>query len=88
MGPLAAAFMASLMALYEVGWARRQVRSTTDTSGVGTRNAIPVSFLENPTLGVGVRTQGLFCPSLVVSAFPSVDTSKIGGQSSPPGCTP
>lgn len=51
MGPLAAAFMASLMAEYGVGWARRQVRSTTDTSGVGTRNAIPVSFLENPTLG-------------------------------------
>merc|ERR1712168_1421899 len=26
------------------GFSRRQVRSTTDTSGVGTRNAIPVSF--------------------------------------------
>lgn len=50
MGPLAAALMASLMAEYGVGLARRQVRSTTDTSGVGTRNAIPVSFLENPTL--------------------------------------
>lgn len=49
MGPLAAAFMASLMAEYGVGLARRQVRSTTETSGVGTRNAIPVSFLENPT---------------------------------------
>lgn len=51
MRPSASAFIASLMAEYGVGWARRQVRSTTDTSGVGTRNAIPVSFLENPTLG-------------------------------------
>lgn len=27
------------------GFSRRQVRSTTDTLGVGTRKAIPVSFL-------------------------------------------
>lgn len=57
MGPLAAAFMASLMDECGVSWARRPVRSTTDTSGVGTWNAIPVSFLEDPTSGVGVRTQ-------------------------------
>src|SRR5215831_1554040 len=43
-GPSAAAFMAALMSSYAAGLARRQVRSTTDTSATGTRNAMPVSF--------------------------------------------
>uniref|UniRef100_A0A5F8H9Y9 Uncharacterized protein n=1 Tax=Monodelphis domestica TaxID=13616 RepID=A0A5F8H9Y9_MONDO len=33
-----------LISSYLAGFSRRQVRSTTDTSGIGTRKAIPVSF--------------------------------------------
>merc|ERR1719492_398092 len=42
--PSAAALTAATMSSYFAGVARRQVRSTTETSGVGTRKAIPVSF--------------------------------------------
>lgn len=88
MGPLAAAFMASLMDENGVGWARRHVKSTTDTSGVGTRNAIPVSFLENPTLGQESEPRDFFGPSLFTCTFPSIDTSWIGGQFGPPEVCP
>mmetsp|Transcript_10537 Transcript_10537/g.33311 ORF Transcript_10537/g.33311 Transcript_10537/m.33311 type:complete len:201 (-) Transcript_10537:88-690(-) len=44
MGPAAASLMAATMSSYLAGFSRRQVRSTTDTSGVGTRNAMPVSL--------------------------------------------
>src|SRR3989338_7705772 len=42
--PSDAFLTASQMAAYEAGLARRTVRSTTDTSRTGTRNAMPVSF--------------------------------------------
>lgn len=37
-------FMAALTVSYEALFWSRQVKSTTETLGVGTRNAIPVSF--------------------------------------------
>src|SRR4051812_3696220 len=37
-------FMTALISSYLAGLARRTVRSTTDTSGVGTRKAMPVSL--------------------------------------------
>lgn len=36
--------MAALMLSYEAAFSSLQVRSTTETSTVGTRKAIPVSF--------------------------------------------
>merc|ERR1712061_399208 len=44
--------MAVTMSSYLAGFSNRQVRSTTDTSGVGTRNAMPVSlpFTDGNTL--------------------------------------
>uniref|UniRef100_A0A673TN26 Uncharacterized protein n=1 Tax=Suricata suricatta TaxID=37032 RepID=A0A673TN26_SURSU len=39
-----ACFTTFLMSLYLAAFSRRQVRSTTDTLGVGTRKAMPVSF--------------------------------------------
>merc|ERR1719471_1341667 len=44
MGPAAASLMAATMSSYLAGFSSLQVKSTTDTSGVGTRNAMPVSF--------------------------------------------
>merc|ERR1719244_862641 len=44
MAPSEAAFTAFLMSSYLAGFSRRTVRSTTDTLGVGTRNAMPVSL--------------------------------------------
>merc|ERR1711979_65910 len=44
MGPAAASLMAATMSSYFAGFSKRQVRSTTETSGVGTRKAIPVSL--------------------------------------------
>merc|ERR1712113_362720 len=44
MGPADASFTAATISSYLVGFSKRQVKSTTDTSGVGTRNAIPVSL--------------------------------------------
>merc|ERR1719492_361216 len=44
MGPAAASLIAATISSYFAGFSKRQVRSTTDTSGVGTRNAMPVSF--------------------------------------------
>mmetsp|Transcript_22202 Transcript_22202/g.62227 ORF Transcript_22202/g.62227 Transcript_22202/m.62227 type:complete len:211 (+) Transcript_22202:832-1464(+) len=44
MGPAAASLIAPTMASYLAAFSRRSVRSTTDTSGVGTRNAMPVSL--------------------------------------------
>merc|ERR1719171_3105477 len=40
----AAAFMTALISSYEAAFSILQVRSTTDTSGVGTRKAMPVSL--------------------------------------------
>ena len=42
----AAVFMTVLISSYVAFFSRRTVRSTTDTSGTGTRKAIPVSFLQ------------------------------------------
>merc|ERR1712003_451373 len=44
MGPAAASLTAATMSSYFAGFSRRHVRSTTDTSGVGMRNAMPVSL--------------------------------------------
>merc|ERR1719436_1188061 len=44
MSPAAASFTAATIASYLAPFSRRQVRSTTDTSGVGTRKAMPVSL--------------------------------------------
>merc|ERR1719284_954503 len=45
MDVLEASSIASTMSLYLAGFMSLHVRSTTETSGVGTRKAIPVSFL-------------------------------------------
>merc|ERR1712183_1258618 len=37
-------FIAATISAYLAGFSMRHVRSTTDTSGVGTRNAMPVNF--------------------------------------------
>merc|ERR1712061_71283 len=42
--PPAASLIFATMSSYLAGFSKRHVRSTTDTSGVGTRNAIPVSL--------------------------------------------
>merc|ERR1719408_1020400 len=44
MGPSDASFTLATMSAILAGFESRQVRSTTDTSGVGTRNAMPVSL--------------------------------------------
>merc|ERR550525_1301530 len=44
MSPAAASLTAATISSYFAPFSKRQVRSTTDTSGVGTRNAMPVSF--------------------------------------------
>src|SRR5574343_1065723 len=44
MAPSEAAFMAAQMSAYEASWSSSTVRSTTDTSEVGTRKAMPVSL--------------------------------------------
>merc|ERR1740123_2455510 len=44
MSPSAASFTAATISAYLAGLFNRQVKSTTDTSGVGTRNAMPVSL--------------------------------------------
>src|SRR5215471_9505084 len=41
-GPSEAAFRVALISSYLAGLANRQVKSTTETLAVGTRNAIPV----------------------------------------------
>merc|ERR1719356_205586 len=43
-GPAAAAFIAATISTYFAPFSKRHVRSTTDTSGVGTRKAMPVSL--------------------------------------------
>uniref|UniRef100_A0A673UB10 Uncharacterized protein n=1 Tax=Suricata suricatta TaxID=37032 RepID=A0A673UB10_SURSU len=43
-GPSDACFTTFLMSSYLAAFSRRQVRSTTDTLGVGTQKAMPVSF--------------------------------------------
>src|SRR5512139_665508 len=45
MAPVDAAFIAAQISSYLAGLASSTVRSTTETSDVGTRKAIPVSFL-------------------------------------------
>mmetsp|Transcript_10564 Transcript_10564/g.21258 ORF Transcript_10564/g.21258 Transcript_10564/m.21258 type:complete len:300 (-) Transcript_10564:525-1424(-) len=68
-GPSEAAFMVALMSSYEVGVASRKVTSTTETSGVGTRNAIPVNFplssgMTFPTAFAAPVEDGMmFCPA-------------------------
>merc|ERR1719333_1409973 len=42
--PAAASFTAATISSYLAGFSKRQVKSTTETSGVGTRKAMPVSF--------------------------------------------
>merc|ERR1719262_1370036 len=44
MGPSASALIAATMSSIDAPFSMRHVRSTTETSGVGTRNAIPVSL--------------------------------------------
>merc|ERR1711988_1833081 len=44
MSPPAASLIAATMSSYFAPFSKRQVKSTTETSGVGTRKAIPVSF--------------------------------------------
>ena len=43
-GPAAASLIAASISALVAGFSRRQVRSTTETSAVGTRNAMPVSL--------------------------------------------
>mmetsp|Transcript_29550 Transcript_29550/g.96569 ORF Transcript_29550/g.96569 Transcript_29550/m.96569 type:complete len:235 (-) Transcript_29550:177-881(-) len=68
-GPSAAALTTALISSYVAGLARRTVRSTTDTSGVGTRNAMPVSLpfssgITLPTaLAAPVDAGMMFCPA-------------------------
>merc|ERR1712045_601769 len=52
MSPAAASLTAATISSYLAGFSNLQVRSTTDTSGVGTRNAMPVSkpFTDGITL--------------------------------------
>merc|ERR1719510_2894038 len=44
MSPAAASFTAATISSYLAPFSKRQVKSTTETSGVGTRKAMPVSF--------------------------------------------
>merc|ERR1712139_741803 len=44
MGPLQASLILATMSSILAGFSNAQVRSTTETSGVGTRNAMPVSL--------------------------------------------
>merc|ERR1712117_118911 len=44
MGPAAASLTAATISSYFAGFSKRHVKSTTDTSGVGMRNAMPVSL--------------------------------------------
>merc|ERR1712137_1305905 len=44
MGPSAASLIAATISSYLAGFSKRAVKSTTETSGVGTRKAMPVSF--------------------------------------------
>merc|ERR1719373_270011 len=44
MGPAAASLIAATISSYLAGFSRRHVKSTTETSGVGTRKAMPVSL--------------------------------------------
>merc|ERR1712151_510881 len=44
MSPAAASFTAATMSSYDASLSRRHVRSTTETSGVGTRKAMPVNL--------------------------------------------
>merc|ERR1719156_396599 len=63
------ALMSSQMSAYLAGFSMMQVRSTTDTSGVGTRNAMPVSLPLRagstlPTaLAAPVDDGMMFCPA-------------------------
>merc|ERR1719244_349570 len=67
--PSDAFLMAALMSSYLAGFFRRTVRSTTDTLGVGTRNAMPVNFplssgMTLPTaLAAPVDAGMMFCPA-------------------------
>merc|ERR1719192_105928 len=44
MGPAAASLTAATMSSYLAPFSKRHVKSTTDTSGVGTRKAMPVNL--------------------------------------------
>merc|ERR1711953_1560625 len=48
MGPSAAALIAATMSSYLAPFSMRHVKSTTETSGVGTRKAMPVNFPLSP----------------------------------------
>src|ERR1700679_889372 len=62
-------FIAALISSYLAGLANRQVKSTTDTSGVGTRKDMPVSLplssgITLPTaLAAPVEEGIMFCPA-------------------------
>mmetsp|Transcript_30099 Transcript_30099/g.82234 ORF Transcript_30099/g.82234 Transcript_30099/m.82234 type:complete len:246 (+) Transcript_30099:686-1423(+) len=68
-GPSAASRTAALISSYVAGVFSLHVRSTTDTSGVGTRNAMPVSFpfsigITLPTAFAAPVDDGMmFCPA-------------------------
>jgi hypothetical protein len=53
--PLEAALIAAQMSAYLAALSRVTVKSTTDTSAVGTRKAIPVSFPFNEGITFGAR---------------------------------
>uniref|UniRef100_A0A8I3P7Q5 Uncharacterized protein n=1 Tax=Canis lupus familiaris TaxID=9615 RepID=A0A8I3P7Q5_CANLF len=77
-GPSDACFTTFLMSSYLAAFSRRQVRSTTDTLGVGTRKAMPVSlpFSSGMTLPtalaapVEARDDVLGSPSAVTPQLP------------------
>uniref|UniRef100_A0A8C0SQM4 Uncharacterized protein n=1 Tax=Canis lupus familiaris TaxID=9615 RepID=A0A8C0SQM4_CANLF len=77
-GPSDACFTTFLMSSYLAAFSRRQVRSTTDTLGVGTRKAMPVSlpFSSGMTLPtalavpVEARDDVLGSPSAVMPQLP------------------
>merc|ERR1712004_796078 len=57
-GSSLAAFTVALISSIEAGVFSRHVRSTTDTLGTGTRNAIPVSFQFRDNLPYSLRSPG------------------------------
>lgn len=59
------------------GFSRRTVRSTTDTLGVGTRKAMPVSLLSNRDKGEGlnIMPRHFFCATSVCTTLLYCDSS-------------
>uniref|UniRef100_A0A8C0NGB0 Uncharacterized protein n=1 Tax=Canis lupus familiaris TaxID=9615 RepID=A0A8C0NGB0_CANLF len=89
-GPSDACFTTFLMLSYLAAFSRRQVRSTTDTLGVGTRKAMPVSFpfssrMTLPTaLAVPVEPGMMFwaaSPSAIMPQLPRGAVHRLLGGS-------